>query len=364
MAVEIERRWLIRRLNKKRLPRILHQEKIKDGYVEVSHPHQISRIRIADGQKAVMTFKSGVGISRKQSEHPVNDLCLAQWLMRQCDHSLKKVRHHLEGGWELNFFRPPLRGLILLELEGRLKAVQKVTLPDWAEGEEVTDSLTNLHLARMTSDLKGPYRSELRLIYRELLRKIPAIVLAGGPASGKDGVIDALKPEFSKVLFVPEVASIVIGQLGITTDETELSNARRQRAIYQTQAVFEASSADFAARRRYEGVVFNRGTIDGAGYLKGGVEDFEHLLHTSRQAEYARYGKVIFLGMPSQEVFEKHCHNNPVRREHSYAEAVAVSERSRIVWQYHAGYVYIPSTRRWEEKVEQVRREIRNFLNS
>lgn len=362
MGKEIERRWLICQIDKKRLPAILRKESIQQGYIEVSHPSQNFRVRISDRKKAVLTFKNGVGVSRKENESPVENLKLAKWLKRQCDHSLTKVRWHLEGGWELDFFKSPLKGLIILEKE--LPFAQRVALPNWAEGEEVTDFLTNLHFARLASDLKGPYREELRLIYRNLLKKIPAIVIAGGPASGKDGVIDALKQEFPRVHFVPEVASIVIGQLGIKPDGTELDNSKRQQTIYQTQSIFEASSADFAARHRCEGIVFNRGTIDGAGYLRGGVEDFEHLLRTSRQAEYARYGKVIFLGMPDKEIFEKQRHNNPVRRENSYTEALAVSERSKDVWQYHPEFTYIPSTRIWEEKVEQVRREIRNFLNS
>ena len=360
MGTEIERRWLLHRIDKKRLPTVLKKEELQSGYVEVLRPHQNFRVRIANGQNAVVTFKRGVGMCREESEHVARDLSLAQWMMKRCDHSLEKVRWHLQDGWELDFFKPPLGGLTILEKE--LPATQSVALPNWAEGEEVTDFLTNLQLARIATDLKGPYGKELHTVYKSLLKKIPIIVLTGGPGSGKDGVINVIKNEFTDLHFTPEAASIIIGQLGILPDKTGYGTYKLQETMYRMQCLFEAAATDFAIHRKKIAIVTNRGRVDAAAYFKGGPAHYEELLRTSYQMEYAKCDMVICLDIPRKEVYEDQFANNPCRSE-SYEEALDVGRLIKTVWQKHPNFVFITRTKSWEEKVEQVRRELRNFLS-
>lgn len=360
MAQEIERRFWIKKITK-RLPEIVRKEYIQQGYIEVTSPHRSFRIRISDHQRGALAFKMGSGISRMQEEHTIIEPGLAGWIMDRCDYLLEKMRLHLKGGWELDFYLGALKGLIILEKE--LPTVQEVEWPDWAEGEEVTDFLNNFLLARLAADLQGPYGEELSSIYQNYFRKVPIIALTGGPCSGKDGVIRIIKEELPDWHFTPEAASFVIYQLGIKPDYSGYGAYKLQETMYRMQDLFETAAADFVIRHKKTGIVTNRGTVDAAAYLKGGPAHYEKLLRTSYQLEYARYDLVICLDIPDREIYEQQFSNNPARNE-SYEVAAEIGHLTKLVWENHPHFVFIPRTESWEEKVEQVRREIKVFLNS
>ncbi len=358
MALEIERRFLISKITK-RLPRIIRREHIRQGYIEVAAPNRSFRVRISDHQRGVLAFKDGEGVSRNQDEYTIVEHGLAGWVMTKCDYVLEKIRYYLEDGWELDFYLANLKGWVILEKE--LLSPQRLSLPDWVEGKEVTDFLNNFQLARLAFYLQSPYGGELTSTVKSHLQRVPIIVITGGPGSGKDGIINTIQKEFPELHFTPEVASIVIGQLGIKPDKTGHGTYKLQETIYRVQRLFEMAAIDFVIRNKKMGVVTNRGSVDAAAYLKGGPIHYEKLLRTSYAIEYAKYDLVLCLGTPSREIYEQKLNNNLCRSE-PYEMAVAVGHLTKTVWQNHSNFIFIPSTSSWEEKVEQVRREIKNFL--
>ncbi|MDO8495357.1 MAG: AAA family ATPase [bacterium] len=355
MPQEIERRFLIREL-KRPWPQVLKLDRIYQGYLEQANTSRSLRVRIYGDDTAVLTIKEGRGLVREELEESIS-FAMGRSLLERADHCLEKYRYHLEGGWELDIYRGVLTGITILEMEN---PEPDLTLPKWAEGEEVTDSLTNLHLARLATQLNGAGEN-FNLFYTHLLKRLPTMVITGGPCSGKSSVMAVLKEEFPNVHFVPEVASIVIGQLGIVPIGSKLSQRTLQEAIYRVQSLFESTSLDFAASEGKEAVIFDRGSMDGAAYFSGGVKGFEKTFRTTAVAEYAKYGKVICLGVPSKTVYDEMKSNNPVRKE-THRQALMLDRSIQWAWNIHNRYLYVSPVPIWEEKVEQVRREIKKFL--
>lgn len=165
---EIERRFLVKKLIYKFLHRA-NKINIKQGYFELTLIDVSFRIRIINDRRAVITVKSGRGIKRREDEYKIN-LALGRKLLAICHHRLEKTRYLIDG-WEVDFFKGPLRGLIVIERELRF-AKEKLSLPYWIKGTvEVTNSLTSHHLARLASELRGSGLSAMKLAGKVRLEK-------------------------------------------------------------------------------------------------------------------------------------------------------------------------------------------------
>lgn len=346
---EFERRFLVFAIDPdvQRSPSKL----IEQGYVEGTD----MRVRIVDDSYAEYTRKSGKGRARKERNLKDIDLATARFLFDALRYKLTK-RRHLKKGWEIDFFQGPLAGLVIAEFETS-SPDEEVTLPPWiTKAIEVTDSLSNQHLARMAYDLAG---IDAGLPVRDLLPKeeLPRIVLTGGPCSGKSSVMEALKKEFRDVLHcIPEVATIVIEHVGAKPPVDDvLAMKTFQRTIYRVQLGFEKVSNKQALRDNRRALLLDRGTVDGAAYMERGIEDLENVCRTTVAEEYARYRGVICLDVPPEDVYEANKDNNPARYE-TYAQAVATGERLRQVWQGHPNFIRIGNgPGGWDEKLAAAR---------
>jgi CYTH domain-containing protein len=243
LAQEIERRFLVQNLEKG-LPSPNRIIKIEQGYYELGDINKSFRVRICDGSDAYLTMKFGKGQVREEIESPVN-LDFARQLMRGCNHRLNKNRWLIDG-WEIDLYEPPLRGVIIAEKE--LASVhENLVIPPWLKGViEVTDTLTNHHLARLASDLEGTDVVAMPYLSSHIFGNIPRVVLTGGPCSGKSTIIEIIKNEMPEIHCVPEMATIVIRQFGIIPSTDPIENRRFQRMIYRAQRIFEATSTQFA----------------------------------------------------------------------------------------------------------------------
>ncbi len=354
MQTEIERRFLLSRLPV--FPEPIKSRSITQGYFELTQNTDSLRIRLyRDTGKAYVTGKQGTGMVRKETpEKPPFEIApeLAQVLLNAVHHSIDKVRFPCQG-WEIDLFEGPLAGVIFAEKE-LLTPDQPLNIPEWLSPyikKEVTNSLSNLHLARLASDLRGS--DVLALPYVTMLRTVPKIVITGPPCSGKTTVMKRLKHIFPEFHFVPEVATVIMGQLNILPGETDLELNRFQRTIYRTQKIFEESSMQFAITQNKKGMILDRGTADQPAYIKGGVGRFEAVLGTTLLHEYSNYDAVLYLELPSREVYEANLGNNPNRRE-NYDQAVPLGEKLYEAWRRHSRFFSIEAMPSWQEKEEKI----------
>lgn len=379
MPQEIERRWLLPAVSEedgKTFAEALkiiggHSENIKQGYFEVPNPKQSFRIRARQSDwlapwRYFMTVKAGEGVVRNEFEEEVTSDFGAQ-LIELAHHRISKTRYHLPGGWEVDVFSDVLAGIILAEKEfSDVEDANRAELNPWLKdrfpnAREVTDSLSNLHLARLATDLRGTEIPALPFVNENLNNQIKKVVLTGGPCSGKSTAIAALREKFPDIHFVPEVASIVIGQLGIAPTGDKLRNRKFQQTIYRVQDIFEATSTEYAIAQGKSGIVLDRGTVDGAAYFEGGVNEFEAVLQTSLTREYNRYHAVLQLNIPPETVYEQNRRNNPARSE-TYSQAAALSRKIQEVWSKHPRYSLITSHRGWQHKLFKISQALSNLI--
>ncbi len=360
MALEIERRFLITDLSPI-FPWRGKSERIVQGYFEVREGTGKSlRIRITDKTDAEVTVKRGKGVVREERTYPV-PLKLAKELLALASHTIEKTRHHRDG-WSIDFFSGSLDGVIIAERELKNPRAP-CALPAWlGNGVEVTEQLTNSRLARIATVLESTKDPAPAFILRRVLARVPRIVITGGPGSGKSGVLAALAEEFGHaVKFVPEVATILIRNLGVRPGTVPHVCYRFQNAARRVQHVFERAAADAAIDEGKRALALDRGDLDSAAYIPGGVDAYERMFGTTREKDYARYELVVCLAVPPRHIYEKIKRNNPARTE-SYAEACALGRAIRDAWGGHPSFVYIGNDGGWGKKVSTVRRNMQSFL--
>jgi dephospho-CoA kinase len=103
---------------------------------------------------------------------------------------------------------------------------------------------------------------------------IPFVVcLIGGPASGKSSVLKAIRRSFSgrEVVIVREAASYLLHHNFPRPDGTRERLNAFQDAIVQRQFRLEAAARARARRNCIPVVVCDRGVLDTAAYLLGGL---------------------------------------------------------------------------------------------
>jgi predicted ATPase len=302
-------------------------------------------------------LKSGKGIERPEKPHPLS-VDYAKDLFELCSHYLDKVRHR-DGRWEIDFFEPPLSGIVLLEIELKTRDEEfdkPVYVEDWIE---VTDSLTNHHLARLATSIREHQLPAMPYVFANLFSPLPQIVITGGPCSGKSSVMELLRNDKPNLQFVPEVASIVISQLGIKPKK-KLNNFF-QRLVHNTANLFETTSAQYAVLEGRSGMVLDRGLPDGAAYFEGGAKEYEEVLGTSIRQEFTRYKLVVCLDVPPGDIYDIHKANNPARKE-TYEEARQLGDKIKEVWQNHPNFVFVSNDGGWDAKVAKVKEAINRVV--
>ena len=334
---------------------------IKQGYFETFDLTTSFRIRITNASRAEITTKKGWGRIRDEKAHKIG-LELAKELLSLCHPWLEKYRVFRKG-WEIDFFLPPLNGIILAEQE-----VKHITefqpLPSWiGEGIEITDTLTNLHFARMATLFRGTDMSAAELVLSKLQKRVKKIVIDGPPGSGKSTAIEILKKELKGIArCIPEVASILIGQCGITPGENRITRRRFQETLYPIQHIFEYTSAEIASDEGEIALICDSGKVRAAAYFDEGINEYEEFLKTKIASDYATYDLVLCLALPPRDVYELIKKNNPSRTE-TYEQARELEKRGINAWQNHSNFVFIQNGKNWEEKMHFIRHTIHSFLN-
>jgi predicted ATPase len=180
------------------------------------------------------------------------------------------------------------------------------------------------------------------------------IVLTGGPGAGKtivSAAVAAARPD--RFVRVPEAATQMYDLLSTRWDHLDLSGRRDvQRRIYRLQREQEDRiAAEFPGRV----LLLDRGTIDGSAYWPDGPDNYWRDLATTREAELARYDRVIWMQTAAAVgAYDGHS-SNPCRFEDA-AAALASGELLRRLWEGHPDLIVVDAYPTLDEKIAAVER--------
>jgi predicted ATPase len=182
------------------------------------------------------------------------------------------------------------------------------------------------------------------------------IVLTGGPGAGKTVISGRLAAEFpQRFVLVPEAATQVYDALRTRWDRLDAAGRRDvQRRIYRLQIEQEARLADTHPGKT---LLLDRGTVDGAAYWPEGPEDYWRDLGTTRDAELARYDRVIWMQTCAAVGAYDGSASNTCRFEDAEA-AVASGDALAELWSGHPGFVRVGAFAGIDEKVAEVVRAL------
>lgn len=172
------------------------------------------------------------------------------------------------------------------------------------------------------------------------------IVLTGGPGGGKTTAADLFRREIGdRVTLVPEAATLLFSG-GFPRSGSPGAAVATQQAIFHVQRNLEdLHTAQYPGRM----LLCDRGTVDGAAYWPDEAGDFFTMQQTTLDAELARYDAVLFFETAAAGSLSLEG-GNPWRNE-SKAEALALDNRLRVLWQQHPRFVFVPHNASFFKKI-------------
>lgn len=167
-----------------------------------------------------------------------------------------------------------------------------------------------------------------------------SVVLTGGPCAGKTYIISKLK-QITNYLIVPEVATLLFSQ-GFKTPKkiTKAWQYRFQKAIIAKQLELENKIKPVNV------VVLDRGILDGAAYIDGGVKEFCRKFNLNEEDVLKRYDVVIHLVSLAQsnpKEYERLKTSNPHRFE-TLEMAKETEKRTLEAWKNHPNRYILDGT--------------------
>ncbi len=278
---------------------------------------------------------------------------------------LMKVRHELDplqrdSRIHLDVFEGAYAGLMILEWHNPPADADARLQKRFSQADllEVTDSLTSAHIANLPG--LDDADQNLAQTFQSIAKDVRMIVMTGPPGAGKSTFLKECAAD-PRMHVVPEVASILISQLGVRPFGEAGLSERFQIQLRNIQIAFEALARSEAQRKGCRAVVMDRGTLDAAAYLPHGTRDFTKLFNIYPDQEAQRYYGVIFLGLPPREVYERIRKNNPARSE-TYEQALKLEQGILGAWYSHT-FRQEARALDWKTKCEQVREALRLMLD-
>jgi predicted ATPase len=184
---------------------------------------------------------------------------------------------------------------------------------------------------------------------------IPRIVITGGPASGKSTTIDYLKSHHNNLAYVEEAATLVLadGYPLPTADKpwTQSWQNELQIAIAIKQTELEFIAGNHASATAKSAIVQDRGLLDGAAYLSGGIREFEQLTGIGFREALDRYHTVIYLGWLGSGTYETK--SNPMRFE-AADRAQLIEARTMEIWSEHPHFVMVTEQVNRTQRVSEI----------
>ncbi|MDO8466716.1 MAG: AAA family ATPase [bacterium] len=198
------------------------------------------------------------------------------------------------------------------------------------------------------------------------------IVLTGGPCggktTGKEYVREKLLNYGRSPIFVPEVATLIIG-CGLNPGELSPEQYFEfQKLIFSTQMKFEddifLKAVEIKASKKPM-IIMDRGLMDAKAYMT--PEMFEAVLKDHGmdevEARDKRYDGVFHLSTVADGKPELYSQaNNPSRLEKTPEEAVSADHKTRNAWLGHPHLRVIDNSTDFDQKMNRLLNEIRRLL--
>lgn len=229
---------------------------------------------------------------------------------------------------------------------------------DVGDAVEVTDIITARHLAWLSANAKEDQPIPIDAALIRPLR----IAFTGSAGAGKSGLIKLLRTEIGHMAhFLPEIATMVIALAGVKPPVSDPRLMREfQHGVYRIQRGFEDVSTLQTVCDSKRVLLTDRGTVDNAAFLPGGIDELCELNGLTLEEEFGRYDAVFILGMAPRDVYEREKNNNSARTE-TYEQSLAQDGRIRQVWGGHPR-AYLIDGDTWPAKVESARCALREIV--
>ncbi len=199
------------------------------------------------------------------------------------------------------------------------------------------------------------------------------IVLTGGPCAGKTTAKNYLFEKLSdigySVIFVPEVATEIIGAGLNPRDLSKEQIFQFQDLILKTQLRFEDDVFLTAMNIKQSGedkkiMICDRGCMDGSAYMAR--EDFDHLLTKNKldrvMVRDKRYDAIFHLVTAAEGREEFYTLANNAARLENAEEARDADKRTRSAWVGHPHLRVIDNSTLFDEKLKRLLNHVRKFL--
>lgn len=193
------------------------------------------------------------------------------------------------------------------------------------------------------------------------------VVLTGGPSSGKTVIQQALLEALSDRLeLVPEAATVLLSggfpSPGANQLWSQSWQDSFQSAVVALQYSLEEVGEENATRSGAQLILFDRGVLDGAAYMPGGIDEFCRRHNVDLDHAHQRYDVVVHLESLATASPENYGRSNNAHRFESLEQAQRLEYATRAVWEKHPCRHFIHGNRQLDEKVANVVRIVQELL--
>ena len=193
------------------------------------------------------------------------------------------------------------------------------------------------------------------------------IVLTGGPCGGKTTFLDALEKELgANIVIVPEAATILLsgGFLEPNKDVTWSENWQTafEYAVFHLQKSIEDTAVSQAKEKGVSLLVCDRGSLDAAVFLPGGLDQAQLLLGLDVKSERLRYDAVLHLESLATADPSGYGSAGNSHRIESVDRAQKMERLSQEVWSQHKNYHFIDGKRSIDSKIDQALNLVKEIL--
>lgn len=197
-------------------------------------------------------------------------------------------------------------------------------------------------------------------MYRTELKRV---LIEGGPGAGKTGVITALTElrQIDSFQVVPELATILFKGFKARLPTDPLLLRQFNREFFDFQRKFEHMGMIQARAAGKTGLLMDRGLITRLAFPGVTGDEFLHATGMTEDKALQSYDLVIFMEMPSREVYEA-CKSSNLERIETYDQAVESAQMSHRLHRNHPNFKVVKGEGSWESRVEQVKQHLNTQL--